>query len=241
MTTQKRRRRKRVSTADLKVSRFPKFALAALIAVGLWLGWRGFVFWQATQQLPSAIVVLGGGTLREKEAAALSVAYSDIPVYISSGSQIPCLYRTFVQERGVSWDRVIPDLRASDTVTNFTALVPYLANRAPRKVLMMATAGQTDRAMLIGSLVWGSRGIAIEPVRIPGEGHNESDWKMFRDGLRAFAWTVLGDLTVEGQYKPEIQVRYLQKVRESDCENEQRASLPADVDLARTFEQKVPR
>jgi len=67
------------------------------------------------------IIMLGGGIRREMAAAQLAQIHPSLPVIISSGSTLPCLYRVFVKEAGVDWRRVTIDFRAVDTLTNFTA------------------------------------------------------------------------------------------------------------------------
>lgn len=198
------------------VSKKLKYGL--LIGCVFLLTWTWFPWWQALQQTPSSIVVLGGGIRREMLAAHLAQYYSDLPIIISSGSSLPCLYRVFVAEKGVAWKRVKVDFRAMDTLTNFTTLVPYLQSNHPRKVLMITSKGNLSRASVLGWLVWGSRGIAVEPVLVEGAGHYESWLKTLADSIRGLAWVILGERTVTKLYNSDAEIHRQMNLRRSQCE-----------------------
>lgn len=200
----------------MKLPKSLKYAL--LTGFGIWLVLKGWMVLEALQEPPSAIVVLGGGMRREMQAAMLAQAYPDLPVLVSSGSTLPCLYRVFVQEKNVTWQRLTVDFRAVDTVTNFTALLPYLQFEKHRKVFLVVSSGQWQRAAVLGWSIWGSRGIVMEPVRVEGVGHDESLAKLFRDTVRAFAWIVLGDVTVDYLYHSRAHLDYQISLRHSRCE-----------------------
>ncbi|PSB29490.1 YdcF family protein [Chlorogloea sp. CCALA 695] len=183
-----------------------------LIAL-VWLPW-----WEASQQIPSSIVVLGGGIRREILAAQLAQSYPNLPIIVSSGSSLPCLYRVFVEENKVDWRRLKVDFRATDTLTNFTALVPYLQSNQTRKVFMVTSKGNLPRAFVLAWLIWGSRGIAMEPVLVGGVGNHESWLKTFADTARAIVWVVLGEKTVANLYNSDVEVKYQTSLRQSECE-----------------------
>jgi len=164
------------------------------------------------------IIVLGGGIRREMAAAQLAQIHPSLPVVISSGSTLPCLYRVFVKEAGVDWRRVTIDFRAVDTLTNFTAMLPYVQSRQPRKVFVVATEGHWSRAAVLGWLIWGSRGIAMEPVLIKGVGHEESWGKTLIDSLRAIGWLALGNRIVDHLYHSPTYVETQKQLRSSRCE-----------------------
>ena len=195
-----------------------KFKYVLLLACGFWLAWTWFLWWQASLQSPSWIVVLGGGIRREMLAARLAKSYPNLPVIVSSGSSLPCLYRVFVEESGVAWRRVRVDFRAVDTLTNFTTLLPYLQSNQPRKVFMITDQGNLPRASVLAWLIWGSRGIATEPVLVEGIGHHESWSKTFADGIRAIAWVLLGERTVANSYHSKSELQRQMYLRQSRCE-----------------------
>lgn len=195
-----------------------KLKYGLLIAGGFWLAWIGFLQWQAYQQPPSAIVVLGGGIRREMLAARLAQHYPNLPIIISSGSPLPCVYRVFVEEQGVAWQRVKVDFRATDTLTNFTSLLPYLQSNQPRKVFMISSKGNFQRASILAWFIWGSRGIATEPVLVDGVGNHESLLKTVADGMRAVVWVFLGEVTVANLYRSDAELQSEMSLRQSGCE-----------------------
>ena len=176
------------------------------------------MWWQTSLQPPNSIVVLGGGIRREMLAAKFAKYYPDLPIIISSGSTLPCLYRVFVEESGVDWRRVKVDFRAVDTLSNFTTLLPYLQSHQARKVFMFTEQGNLPRASALAWIVWGSRGIAIEPVLVEGIGHRESWLKTFADSTRAIVWLLLGEKTVANSYRSNAEVQRQMHLRQSQCE-----------------------
>ena len=194
-----------------------KLKYGLLVGCGFWLVWTWLPWWQALQQPPDMIVVLGGGIRREAAAAQLAQTHSSLPVLVSSGSTLPCLYRIFVEEHKVAWRRVTVDFRAIDTVTNFTAVLPYLHTKTPRKVFVVATEGQWLRASVMGWIIWGSQGIAMQPVLVEGQDGN-SWFKTLRDSLRAVAWIVLRDITVANLYYSDTYLNTQRNLRSSRCE-----------------------
>lgn len=201
------------------VSRKLKYGLlTGLIGSSFWLVWAWLPWWKASQQTPSSIVILGGGIRREILAAQLAQSYPNLPIIVSSGSSLPCLYRVFVVENKVGWRRLKVDFKATDTLTNFTALVPYLQSNQPRKVFMITSKGNLPRAVVLAWLIWGSQGIAIKPVLVEGAGNNESWLKTFADSIRAIAWVVLGERTVVKLYNSDMEIDYQKGLRQSGCE-----------------------
>ncbi len=210
------------------VSRKLKYGL--LIGFGFWLAWTWFPLWQASLQPPSSIAVLGGGIRREMLAARLAKSYPNLPIFVSSGSTLPCLYRVFVEEQGVVWQRVRVDFRAVDTLTNFTALLPYLQSNQPRKAFVITDDGNLPRASILAWLIWGSRGIATEPILVEGIGHNESWLKTFADSIRAIAWVLLGERTVANSYHSDAEIESQMNLRQSSCEIGS-AELPGRIQI----------
>lgn len=202
-----------------------RLSYGLLFSSGLWVVWTWWPWWQAAQRSPEMIIVLGGGIRREVAAAQLAQIHPHLPVIISSGSTLPCLYRVFVKEAGVNWQHVTVDFRAVDTLTNFTAVLPYIQSGQPRKVFVVSTEGHWSRAAVLGWLIWGSRGIAIEPFLIKGIGHEESWEKTLLDSLRAIAWLAVGNTTVDHLYHSPTYVSTQKQIRSSRCETGE-ATLP---------------
>lgn len=195
-----------------------KLKLGLVLGCVFWLAWTWFLWWQASLEPPSWIVVLGGGIGREMLAARLAQYYPNLPIILSSGSPLPCVYRVFVEEEGVDWRRVKVDFRAVDTLTNFTTLLPYLQSNQPRKVFMITESGNLPRALVLAWIIWGSRGIAIEPLLVKGIGHHESWLKTFADSTRAIAWVMFGEKTVANLYHSNSELQRQMNIRQSGCE-----------------------
>ena len=140
---------------------------------------------------PQAILVLGGSPSREKFAAQFALQHPQLPIFVSSGS--PEEYAKYVFDlAGVERSRLHLDYRAVDTVTNFTIMVTELQRRNIKDVYVITSDFHMPRALVIGKIVLGSRGITIHPVTIPSEVQSEDPTKSLRDGLRSVFWLVTG-------------------------------------------------
>jgi uncharacterized SAM-binding protein YcdF (DUF218 family) len=145
----------------------------------------------APKQSPQAILVLGGAPSREKFAAKFALQHPDLPIWVSSGS--PEEYANYLfSEAGISPQRIHLDYRAVDTVTNFTTLVNDLQSQHITDIYLITADYHMPRAQVIGSIVFGSRGIRIYPVTIPSAGTGETPIKVVRDGLRSVFWLATG-------------------------------------------------
>ncbi len=153
-----------------------------------WVGYRELLSYFSH---PQAMLVLGGGTDREKFAAHFAHQHPNLPIWVSSGS--PRDYSSWVfSEAGVDLDRVNLDYRAVDTVTNFTTLVDDLQQRGITSVYLITSDYHMRRARLIGEIVLGSRGIHIRPIPVPSNQDVEPLAKALRDGARAILWVTTG-------------------------------------------------
>ena len=140
---------------------------------------------------PQAILVLGGSPTREKFAAQFALEHPQLPIFVSSGS--PEEYAQYVFDHaGVSRDRIHLDYRAVDTVTNFTVMVNELQQRQIKDVYVITSEFHMPRALVIGRIILGSRGIEIHPIAIPSQIKSENPTKALRDGLRSVFWLVTG-------------------------------------------------
>ncbi len=182
----------------------PWKGLLALAAAGslLWLS-RSWLLTPVPP--PQLILVLGGDVDRERLAARLASA-DGLPVVVSGGSN-PEYARWLFQRQGIDRHQVQLDYRAHDTLTNFTSLVDELKQAQVRHVLLVTSSDHMDRALLIGRIVAGSRGIALTPVSVPcgDRCHAEEIGKVWGDGVRAMVWVVTGrDLRgwLDGQQAP---------------------------------------
>jgi uncharacterized SAM-binding protein YcdF (DUF218 family) len=138
------------------------------------------------------ILVLGGDVERERVAAELAER-DGLPVLVSGGSNPEYAHWLFGR-RGLDQGRVQLDYRATDTLTNFTSIVDELNRAKVRHVLLVTSSDHMPRAMLVGRLVAGSRGIGLTPVEVPcSERCTPEGWrKVWGDGARAALWVLTG-------------------------------------------------
>ncbi len=138
------------------------------------------------------ILVLGGDVAREQRAADLA-ARQGLPVVVSGGSNPEYAHWLFGR-RGLDQGRVQLDYRATDTLTNFTSVVDELRRARVRHVLLVTSSDHMNRALLVGRMVAGSRGITLTPVAVPCGTRclPEGRRKVWGDGLRAALWVLTG-------------------------------------------------
>ncbi len=162
-------------------------ALAAGLAV-LSRGW-----WWPTPPPAQMILVLGGDVERERHAAQIA-AERGLPVVVSGGSNPEFAHWLFEERQGLKPGQVKLDYRANDTLTNFTSLVDDLRRARIRHALLVTSQDHMDRALLVGRIVAGSRGIHLtpEPVDCADLCSPESRQKIWGDGLRAALWVISG-------------------------------------------------
>lgn len=141
---------------------------------------------------PEAILVLGGGTGREEEAAKLAQYYPTLEVWVSSGKKTPEPAYAVFQAAGVSRDRIHLDYRATDTVTNFTTLVTDFKQRGIHHLYVVTSDFHMPRAQTIATVVLGSQGIAFTPVSIPSDRPSEEMTRIVRDSVRSVLWIATG-------------------------------------------------
>ncbi|MGG6268690.1 YdcF family protein [Leptolyngbya sp. AN03gr2] len=156
-----------------------------------------FVLWMGVRsarlhfEQPDAILVLGGAEEREIFSAKFAKQHPNLPVWISSGAPRDYAERVF-SRTGVDLQRLNLDYQAVDTVTNFTSLVDRLRQKNVRSVYLITSDYHMRRAQVIGEIVFGSRGINIQPVSIPSNHADEPLSKALRDGGRAVLWVATG-------------------------------------------------
>jgi uncharacterized SAM-binding protein YcdF (DUF218 family) len=137
--------------------------------------------------------VLGGDKDRELAAADLA-RRRGLPVVVSGGSNPEYAHWIFAEREGLPPHQVQLDYRARDTLSNFTSLVDDLRRARIRHALLVTSSDHMARALLVGRIVAGSRGIQLTPVPVPCgqlcviEGRS----KIWGDGLRAALWVISG-------------------------------------------------
>lgn len=175
-------------------SRPRRFPMKLVISLGLFLlplGWFGYRGIRSYLVQPEAILVLGGAPERENFAADFARQHPDLPIWISSGSNIEYTEDVF-SRAGISFNRLHLDRTAVDTVTNFTTLVDTLKAEGITSVYLVTSDTHMGRASLVGEIVFGSRGILLKPISVPST-HRAEPWeKTVRDGARALLWVATG-------------------------------------------------
>ena len=160
---------------------------------GLALLWLSRGVWWPTPPPPQMILVLGGDA--DREAAAARLARTDgLPVVVTGGTNPEYAHWLFQQKEGLPSRQVQLDYRARDTVSNFTSLVDDLRKARIRHALLVTSTDHMQRALLVGRIVAGSRGIHLTPVPVPCgdlcvvEGRR----RLWGDGARAALWVISG-------------------------------------------------
>jgi uncharacterized SAM-binding protein YcdF (DUF218 family) len=176
---------------------------------GLWLIWLSRGWWWPTPPPAQVILVLGGDAAREQVAAHLARA-DGLPVVVSGGSNPEYATWLFREREGLPASQVHLDYRAYDTLSNFTSLVDDLRQARIRHALLVTSTDHMARALLVGRIVAGSRGIHLTPVPVScGKACvRESKQKILGDGLRAAVWVLSGrDLRMWGRSELAVWLR----------------------------------
>ena len=175
---QRRQRRRRVV-----------LLLVCLIAV---MGMSRGLWWPIPEP-PQLILVLGGDLDRERHAAALARSRG-LPVVVSGGSNPEYAQWLFEQSQGLPPGQVRLDYRATDTLSNFTSLVDDLQRAGIGHALLVTSRDHMERALLVGRIVAGSRGIRLTPESVDCAElcRDERRRKIWGDGLRALWWVISG-------------------------------------------------
>jgi len=164
------------------------FALACCAPIG----WLGIRYLQRAGETPQAVLVLGGAPEREHFAAEFARQHPNLPIWVSSGTN-PEYAEWVFTEAGIAAERLHLDYRAVDTVTNFTTLADQLQAQGVRSVYLITSDYHMRRAVVIGEIVLGSRGIHFQPVPVGSDRSPESLNKVVRDGVRAVLWVATGN------------------------------------------------
>lgn len=153
---------------------------------------RPFLEAALTNHQPQRILVLGGDADRERVGLTLA-RRMNLPLVVSGGTN-PEYAQWLMQDAGLAADRVRLDYRAQDTLGNFTSLVDELQREGVHHLLLVTSEDHLPRAMTVGGIVAGSRGIRLTgiPVSCADRCRQEGLGKRFGDGLRALAWVATG-------------------------------------------------
>ena len=153
---------------------------------------RPFAKAALTRQDPQRILVLGGDADRERIGLRLARQLA-LPLVVSGGTN-PEYAQWLMEHEGLGKKEVRLDYRAQDTLGNFTSLVDELEGEGVEHVLLVTSEDHLPRALIVGGIVAGSRGIRLTgvPVSCAERCRRESMGKRWVDGLRALAWVISG-------------------------------------------------
>ena len=171
------------------------------LMLGLCLAWLALIPLKiaiAAQRapLPEAMLILGGDPKREEAGAEIASHYPDLTVWVSTG-EMPQDAKVTFQQAGVEPDRLILDYQATDTVTNFTTLVPEFKRNNLRHLYVVTSDYHMPRARAIGTIVLGSQGIVFTSIAVEGNKPQEPRSKIVRDVGRSLLWLATGRTGVE--------------------------------------------
>lgn len=138
---------------------------------------------------PQAALMLGGGSNREIFTAEFAKQHPHLDIWVSSGSPKK---RSIFQTAGIPSNQIHFDDRATDTVTNFTTLIPEFKKHSIQHIYLITSDFHMPRAQAIAFLVLGSQGITFTPVVIPSDRSPESPLHILRDISRAYLWVTTG-------------------------------------------------
>jgi uncharacterized SAM-binding protein YcdF (DUF218 family) len=192
--------------------------VSAIVIVGIW---RTVSLVAASRQPVDAWLVLGGSIKREMyiaEQAAQAAdrmggesqppgestigsplqrsAKANIPILISTGSKLPCLWAIF-QRAGVNLDRIWVEECANSTFENFVYSVPILVSWNAKHVKLTTSKTHYPRAKWMAQIAFGMRGIWVEfdPAPETGVPGNREAWhKTGLDLTRMVAESILAPI-----------------------------------------------
>lgn len=138
---------------------------------------------------PEMVLILGGSSDREEYTVQLVRHYPSMKIWVSTGSGKA---ERIFQTAGIPRSRVYFDRRATDTVTNFTTVVPDFKRMGIQHVYIVTSDYHMPRAEAIATVVFGSQGITFTPVEVSGVHRQESKLRVLRDVGRSIMWLATG-------------------------------------------------
>ncbi len=170
----------------LNISRISWFLVGFLVT--FWISYQQFA---GSIESPQALLVLGGAIEREVFAAKFARQHPHLDIWVSSGTN-PEYAEWLFSQAGISQTRLHLDYDAVDTVTNFTTIVDKLKSQGITSVYLVTSDDHMRRAIVIGKIILGSRGISFKPLPVPSGRSPEPIEKVIRDGIRGIVWLTTG-------------------------------------------------
>ena len=153
---------------------------------------RKYLTVYANNKSPEIILVLGGDIDRERVGVGLANILK-LPLVISGGSN-PEHARWLIKQSGIPIDQVKLDYRPQDTFSNFTSFLDDFSSSEFRHVLLVTSKDHLPRAMSVGQVIAGSRGIRLTGISVDCSPNCDRErWqKHFFDSVRALTWVFTG-------------------------------------------------
>ncbi len=139
---------------------------------------------------PQLILVLGGDVSREYLGVKLAKAMG-LPLIISGGSN-PEFAEWLIEKSTIPSNLVTLDYRAEDTLGNFTSIIDDLLLKEVKHALLITSKDHMSRAMLVGNIIAGSRGIRLTSIsaKCAPRCKEETLSKKTIDLIRALTWVI---------------------------------------------------
>jgi uncharacterized SAM-binding protein YcdF (DUF218 family) len=145
------------------------------------------------------ILELGGNIARMDTALQQAKKCPSAKLIVSSEGSPDAIMQK-VNNANLSWDRVLLDYNAWDTVTNFTKTLGLVRSYRPIRLYVVTDEFHMKRAMAIANAVYFLRGIKVVPVPHPSDKKNEPASLVRQDRFRAWLWRLTGFL----KYWPDV-------------------------------------
>ncbi|MEL6229414.1 MAG: YdcF family protein [Cyanobacteria bacterium J06627_3] len=153
--------------------------------------------WRSSTAPTDAYVVLGGSIRREMHMAQLASRFSaPTPILISAGSVDPCI-RLLFEQAGAPLDNVWLENCAESTFGNFVYSVPIVERWGASHVTLVTSGSHTRRALTLARILFGARGIWIEPLIVDETGipgNQETALKTTLDIGRSLLWAIVAQV-----------------------------------------------
>lgn len=157
--------------------------------------------WRASKLPTDTYVVLGGSIRREMYMATVASTWTKpVPILVSAGSADPCI-RLLFEQAGASLQQVWLEHCAESTFGNFVYSVPLVERWGGRHITLVTSGSHTRRALTLARILFGARGIWIEPLIVSEKGipgNQETVLKTTLDISRSLLWAVVAQV-----YKPD--------------------------------------
>jgi uncharacterized SAM-binding protein YcdF (DUF218 family) len=147
-----------------------------------------------TQNPKYGILYLGGGDVRIKSVPEAVELYPNATVFISEWEGARNRILNYLQSKNISLKKIVYNCEATDTVTNFTTMLPELIAYGITDVYILTSDWHMERASWIGWIILGTKGIKIHYFPTYGDTppKPESTLRTIRDYFRSIIWWYTG-------------------------------------------------